>query len=57
VVSYEENGVDAQGVAYGRLTAVLIEAVKEQQVQIRALQAEIEQLRTARHSSTETAGR
>jgi len=57
VVAYEENGVDAQGVDYSRLTAVLIEAVKEQQVQIRALQVEIEQLRTARPSSTETAGR
>ncbi len=34
VVSYEENGKDAQGVDYSRLTAVLIEAVKEQQRQI-----------------------
>jgi len=57
VVAYEENGVDAQGVDYSRLTAVLIEAVKEQQVQIRALQTEIEQLRTALNSSTETARR
>jgi hypothetical protein len=57
VVAYEENGVDAQGVDYSRLTAVLIEAVKEQQGQIRALQVEIEQLRTTRPSSTETAGR
>jgi len=57
VVAYEENGVDAQGVDYSRLTAVLIEAVKEQQVQIRALQVEIEQLRTTRPSGTETAGR
>ena len=31
VVAYEENGVDAKGVDYARLTAVLIEAVKEQQ--------------------------
>ena len=34
VVSFEENGKDAQGVDYSRLTAVLIEAVKEQQRQI-----------------------
>jgi hypothetical protein len=57
VVSFEANGVDAQGLDYSRLTAVLIEAVKEQQVQIRALQAEIEQLRTALRGNTQTAGR
>jgi hypothetical protein len=57
VVDYEENGVDAQGVDYSRLTAVLIEAVKEQQGQIRTLQAEIGQLRTALRSGAETAGR
>ncbi len=34
VVSYEKNGVDAQGVDYGRLTALLIEATKEQQALI-----------------------
>ncbi len=34
VVSFEENGKDAQGVDYSRLTAVLIEAVKQQQRQI-----------------------
>jgi hypothetical protein len=57
VVAYEENGVDAQGVDYSRLTAVLIEAVKEQQIQIRALKAEIEQLRTTLRGGTGTAGR
>jgi hypothetical protein len=31
VVSYEENGKDARGVDYSRLTALLIEATKEQQ--------------------------
>jgi Chaperone of endosialidase len=41
VVSYEENGKDAQGVDYSRLTALLIEAVKEQQKQIRQQQAQI----------------
>jgi hypothetical protein len=34
VVSFDANGKDAQGVDYSRLTAVLIEAVKEQQRQI-----------------------
>lgn len=39
VVEYEENGTDASGVDYARLVAVLIEAVKAQQVQIEAQQA------------------
>jgi hypothetical protein len=30
IVSYEQNGKDAAGVDYGRLTALLIEAVKQQ---------------------------
>jgi hypothetical protein len=39
IVTYEKNGVDAQGVDYARLTAVLIEATKEQQQEITALRA------------------
>jgi len=39
LVAWEDNGVDAKGVDYSRLVAVLIEAVKEQQVQIDALSA------------------
>jgi len=46
VVAYEENGVEAKGVDYARLTALLIEAVKEQQAQIRQLQLQVEQLKT-----------
>jgi len=38
VVSYEDNGNDARGVDYSRLTALLIEAVKQQQKQITAQQ-------------------
>jgi hypothetical protein len=57
VVVYEANGQDAGGVDYSRLTAVLIEAVKEQQVQIRTLQAEMEQLRAALRGDIETAQR
>ena len=34
VVTYEKNGVDAQSVDYNRLTALLIEATKQQQVEI-----------------------
>jgi endosialidase-like protein len=39
VVSYEENGKDARGVDYSRLTALLIEATKEQQQEIQQEQA------------------
>ena len=39
VVSYEENGKDARGVDYSRLTALLIEATKQQQGEIRQQQA------------------
>ena len=41
VVSYEENGKDARGVDYSRLTALLIEATKEQQREIQREQAEL----------------
>jgi len=41
VVAYEENGVDAKSVDYGRLVAVLIEAIKEQQAQIETQEAQI----------------
>jgi hypothetical protein len=41
VVSYEKNGKDATGVDYSRLTALLIEAVKQQQKQVVAQQKQI----------------
>jgi len=41
VVSYEENGKDARGVDYSRLTALLIEATKEQQQEIQELRSEL----------------
>jgi hypothetical protein len=41
VVSYEENGKDARGVDYSRLTALLIEATKEQQREIQREQADL----------------
>jgi hypothetical protein len=44
VVSYEKGGKDASGVDYSRLTALLIEAVKQQQKQIAAQQREIRRL-------------
>ena len=41
VVTYEPNGKDARGVDYSRLTALLIEAVKQQQRQIETQQAQV----------------
>jgi hypothetical protein len=41
VVSWEANGKDASGVDYSRLTAVLIEAVKQQQTEIAKQNSEI----------------
>jgi hypothetical protein len=41
VVTYEDNGQEARGVDYSRLTALLIEAVKQQQRQIRSQQSQI----------------
>ena len=48
VVAYEGNGRDATSIDYGRLTAVLIEAVKEQQEQIETLSKRIEELEETR---------
>jgi hypothetical protein len=61
VGSYEENGKDARGVDYSRLTALLIEATKQQQREIRQQQAILRtqaaairdlksELRTTRHT-------
>ena len=41
VVTYEDNGKDARSVDYTRLTALLIEAVKQQQKEIRNLKSEL----------------
>lgn len=43
VVSQQENG--NLGVSYQHLTAVLVEAIKEQQTQIDSLRKEIENLK------------
>jgi uncharacterized small protein (DUF1192 family) len=57
VVAYEENGLDAKSVDYARLTALLIEAVKEQQAQIQTLKSEIERLSARLEGGVEIAGR
>ncbi len=41
VVTYEDNGKDARGVDYSRLTALLIEATKQQQREFRQQGAEL----------------
>ncbi len=53
VVTYEKNGVDAQSVDYTRLTALLIEATKEQQtlIQQQQKQIKVQQARIARLAS------
>jgi hypothetical protein len=45
VVDFEENGIDAQGLDYARLTALLVEAVKEQQKEIESLREEVNALK------------
>ena len=44
IVSWESNGTDAQGVDYTRLSALLIEAVKQQQQEISALESKLTQI-------------
>jgi hypothetical protein len=45
IVSWDENRKDANGVDYGRLTALLIEAVKDQQEQIAQQNLQVDALR------------
>jgi hypothetical protein len=45
LVSYEANGTDARSVDYARLTALLIEATKERQREIRDLRSELRETR------------
>lgn len=44
IVLYEENGVDASGMDYSKLTPVLLEAIKAQQKMIEDLERRIERL-------------
>ena len=53
VVSYEQNGKDAAGVDYGRLTALLIEAVKQQQQEISKLRKQL-RTRVAKEAALES---
>ncbi|HEX7400991.1 MAG TPA: tail fiber domain-containing protein, partial [candidate division Zixibacteria bacterium] len=46
VVTYEENGVDAQSMDYARLVALLVEGIKAQQKEIESLKSEVKALQT-----------
>ncbi|HEC79159.1 MAG TPA: hypothetical protein ENI34_08485 [candidate division WOR-3 bacterium] len=46
-VVYKENETDARSIDYGRLVALLIESVKEQQREIERLKAEVNQLKNS----------
>lgn len=45
IVAYEENKIDAVGMDYSKLTPILVNAIKEQQLQIEELKKEIELLK------------
>ncbi len=45
IVVYEENGIDADGMDYSKLTPLLVEAVKELQNIVENQQKEIEALK------------
>jgi hypothetical protein len=53
IVSYEQNGKDAAGVDYSRLTALLIEAVKQQQREISTLRKQL-RTRVAKEAALES---
>ena len=41
IVSYEKNGIDAAGMDYGKMTPLLVEAVKALHTQVNRLQTQI----------------
>jgi len=45
IVQYEENGVDAMGMDYSKLTPLLVEAVKALKAENQALKKEMSELR------------
>ncbi|MCM8794634.1 MAG: tail fiber domain-containing protein [Candidatus Omnitrophica bacterium] len=45
IVRYEPNGVDAQGIDYGKLTPALVEAIKELSAKVEILEAELAALK------------
>ena len=57
IVSWDANGQDAQGVDYARLTALLIEAVKQQQREIASLRKQVTLLNARSRQSSESTPR
>jgi len=55
LVDYEENGIDAKSLDYDRLAALLVEALKEQQGQIREMESEVSRLKARLDQRSETA--
>jgi hypothetical protein len=51
-VTWNQNGKDAEGVDYSRLTALLIEATKEQQAEIQALEQRLARIEAALASNS-----
>ena len=47
MVQFEDNGVDAKGMDYARLTALLVEAVKQLKAENEALSRRVENLERA----------
>jgi hypothetical protein len=41
----QKDGTDPEGIDYGRLVALLVEAIKEQQSQIRVVRGAVDHLR------------
>ena len=44
IVDYEENGIDAIGMDYSKITPLLLEAIKAQQAEIELLKGKVAQL-------------
>ena len=54
IVVYEQNGIDASGMDYSKITPLLLEAIKAQQEEIESQQKEIESLRARLEAIEET---
>ena len=47
IVDYEQNGIDAIGLDYSKITPLLVEAIKAQQAEIMTLKGENNRLEAA----------
>jgi len=53
IVVYEQNGVDASGMDYSKITPLLLEAIKAQQEEIESLRARLEAIEETMHTQPE----